>query len=166
MAQPVYYNPYQPQTPAQIPTPYMYQDQLSQLRGIQYQAQTPQQPQPAVSQGLLWVQGEAGAKSYLVAPNTTVLLMDSENQRFYIKSTDAAGMPSMRTFEYAEVSTNAQPAYSIQENPDNKYVTRDEFQRQYKEVMDRLDMLTAPKASTKNPVQKKGGFLYFVRLVF
>lgn len=28
--------------------------------------------------GIIWVQGEAGAKSYMVAPNTTVQLWDSE----------------------------------------------------------------------------------------
>lgn len=28
--------------------------------------------------GIIWVQGESGAKSYLVAPNSTVQLWDSE----------------------------------------------------------------------------------------
>lgn len=49
---------------------------------------------------LLWVQGEAGAKSYLVAPNTTVVLWDSEAQTIYIKSADASGMPSIKTLDY------------------------------------------------------------------
>ena len=57
-----------------------------------------QQPSysPAQNQnnnGLIWVQGEAGAKSYLVAPNTTIMLMDSEASKFYLKSADASGMP-------------------------------------------------------------------------
>lgn len=43
----------------------------------QMQAQQPQQPQS----GIQWVQGEAGAKSYLVAAGNTVMLMDSETQR-------------------------------------------------------------------------------------
>ena len=43
----------------------------------QMQAQQPQQPQ----NGIQWVQGEAGAKSYLVAAGNTVMLMDSETQR-------------------------------------------------------------------------------------
>ena len=71
----------------------------------------PQQPvvqqQPQSNNGLIWVQGEAGAKSYLVAPNTTVMLMDSENQRFFLKSADASGMPlPLRTFEYKEIAEN------------------------------------------------------------
>lgn len=63
----------------------------------QYQ---PQQPQQAQSNGIIWVQGEAGAKSYLVAPNTTVQLWDSETQRIFLKSADASGMPSMKVLEY------------------------------------------------------------------
>ncbi|MDE5765335.1 MAG: hypothetical protein K2N49_02010 [Ruminococcus sp.] len=49
--------------------------------------------QPQNSNSVIWVQGEAGAKSYLVAPGQTVWLMDSENLVFYIKSTDPSGMP-------------------------------------------------------------------------
>lgn len=50
--------------------------------------------------GIIWVQGEAGAKSYMVAPNTTVQLWDSESQVIYLKSADASGMPSMRILDY------------------------------------------------------------------
>lgn len=66
------------------------------------------QQQPAQQQqnvGILWVQGESGAKSYLVAPGNTVQLMDSEVPRFYIKTTGADGMPQpLRIFEYKEIS--------------------------------------------------------------
>ena len=69
-------------------------DQLAQLRA----AQQPMMQQPAQpsSNGLIWVQGEAGAKSYLVANGASVLLMDSEKQTFYIKSADAAGTKRIR----------------------------------------------------------------------
>lgn len=53
--------------------------------------------QPA---GIIWVQGETGAKSYLVAPNTTVALWDSEAQTIYLKSADASGLPTMRILDY------------------------------------------------------------------
>ena len=44
-------------------------------------APQPQQPAPQQPQGgFIWVQGEAGRKAYLVAPNTTVQLWDSEKQ--------------------------------------------------------------------------------------
>lgn len=128
--------------------PQPYQDRLAQLQS-QYQQTIPQQqvqtvqPVPQTNQGLLWVQGEAGAKSYLVAPNTTVLLMDSEGSRFYLKSTDNAGMPNLRTFEYKEVLHNAQQINQDEQiNLDNKYVTREEYQAlqtQYMEIMEKLN---------------------------
>ena len=62
-------------------------------------AQQMQQPQQSTS-GLIWVQGEGAAKSYLVAPNTTVALFDNETQSIYIKSADASGMPSIKILDY------------------------------------------------------------------
>lgn len=49
---------------------------------------------------LIWVQGLEAAKSYLVAPNTTVTLWDSESQTIFLKSADASGMPSMKILDY------------------------------------------------------------------
>lgn len=66
----------------------------------QPQAAQPTQPQQTTSNSLIWVQGETGAKSYLVAPNTTIPLWDSEAQRIFLKTTDAAGMPSMKILNY------------------------------------------------------------------
>ena len=63
-------------------------------------------PQPVAQQsqnhsGLNWIQGEQSAKSYLVAPNSSVVLFDSEAQTIYIKSADASGMPSMKILDYS-----------------------------------------------------------------
>ena len=55
---------------------------------------------PVQQNGIIWVQGEAGAKSYLVAPNSTVQLWDSESQTIYFKSADASGMPTMKVLDY------------------------------------------------------------------
>lgn len=65
---------------------------------IYYPPQQAQQPQQ--NNGIIWVQGEAGAKSYMVAPNTTVQLWDSESQVIYLKSADASGMPSIKVLDY------------------------------------------------------------------
>jgi hypothetical protein len=84
------------------PNAYPYQPPMDRLQQLQAPYQMPQQTQvpqvPQTNQGILWVQGEAGAKSYLVAPSTSILLMDSENEYFYIKTTDAAGMATPRPF--------------------------------------------------------------------
>lgn len=58
-----------------------------------------QQPQ-APAQNIIWVQGEAAARSYLMAPNTTLPLWDSETNTIFLKTTDAAGMPSMKVLDY------------------------------------------------------------------
>lgn len=118
------YPQYYPQIPYYNAQQTAMPDQLAQLRA----AQQPMMQQPAQpsSNGLIWVQGEAGAKSYLVANGSSVLLMDSEKQTFYIKSADAAGMPSMRTFDYTERNASVkQPSSSAQDAPE--YVTRDEL---------------------------------------
>lgn len=148
-SQPYQYT-YQPQVPAPM-------DRLAQLQAQQYQPIQAVNNPPQTNQGLLWVQGEAGAKSYLVAPNTTVLLMDSEGSRFYLKSTDNAGMPSLRVFEYSEVSQNApQAPQSEQINLDDKYVTRQEYdalQGKYMEILERLNNF--PAADSSNDTAKR-----------
>lgn len=91
----------------------------------------PQQAQPMQNQqgGLIWVQGENGAKSYLLAPSQTVMLMDSEAERFYIKSSDASGMPlPLRIFEFKEVTQNSSKNdFKGIPEQGGEYVTRDEF---------------------------------------
>lgn len=88
----------------------------------------PQPPQQTQTQSLIWVQGEAGAKSYLVAPNSTVTLWDSESQTIYIKSADATGMPSIRTLDYTIRGSEEKVAVN--------YVTRDDFDHIEKEIDD------------------------------
>lgn len=136
------------------PTPYYnpLQPQMDRLAQMQAQYQPPQQPQvPQTNQGILWVQGEAGAKSYLVAPNTSVLLMDSENSQFYIKTTDQAGMPTLRTFVYQEVTGAPQDAQKqAEKNLDDKYVTRQE----YNDLRGKYEELYRLLETTEKPVGK------------
>ena len=106
-------------------------DQLAQWRQSAYPQQQAQQPmqQPAPqNQQIIWVQGEEGAKAYMVAAGNSVLLMDSETSTFYIKTTDNSGMPQpLRIFDYTE--RKAQQKQSVQEKAETKdYVTREEFE--------------------------------------
>lgn len=112
MASP-YYNPYQPYYP--------------QYQQIQQMSPTQMSGTSQTSSNLIWVQGEAGAKSYMVAPNSTVQLWDSESQTIYLKSADASGMPSMRILDYTIRQNPAQapPMASSAKNMD--YPTREEF---------------------------------------
>ena len=122
-----------------------------------------QQP-PQTNQGLLWVFGVVGSKSYLVASNSTVLLMDSDSSRFYLKSADNSGMPSLRIFEYNEVTNMAQNApqdsRTSENNLDVRYVTRDEYdslKRQYEEITARLDGMAANADSARTSNKSKRG---------
>ena len=114
-------------------------DNLAQLRMNANQMQNavtqpsmPQQPMQQQSSQIIWVSGEAGAKSYLVAPGNTVMLLDAENSVFYLKSADASGMPlPLRIFDYKErqnasVSDFKAPTSDFSDL-DDKFVTRKEF---------------------------------------
>ena len=146
-----YYNPYYPNNGA-MP------DMLGQLRGQQMPMQQPmqmQQPQPMMSQpqsnGIVWVQGESAAKSFPVAPNTTVMLLDSEASVFYLKTSDASGMPlPLRAFDYKERTQNPSnlpvnaPKNDCEVNFDN-FVTYDKLN----EILASLPINTVPKKTEK-----------------
>lgn len=119
--QPTYYNP----TPARQDVP-QYNQQYQPM------AQTVQALQN--NNGLIWVNGEVGAKSYLVAPGNTVMLMDAENSTFYLKSADASGMPMpLRIFDYKERQNSTTSDFKAPTSDfselDVKYITREEFER-------------------------------------
>ena len=131
-------------------------DNLTQLRMNTNQMQNAvtqpsmtSQPMQQQSSQIIWVSGEAGAKSYLVAPGNTVMLLDAENSVFYLKSADASGMPlPLRIFDYKERTTAAQQAFggsaaAESVNFDN-FVTRKEF-----------DELKASIASQPTPKKSK-----------
>ena len=85
------------------------------------------QPQPQAqpqqdTATMNWVQGEAGAKAFIVKPGSSVVLMDSEKDFFYIKTVDLSGMPNLRVFEYKEVGNKPQQQIA------GDYVPRNEFE--------------------------------------
>jgi hypothetical protein len=74
---------------------------------------------------MIWVQGEAGAKAYLVAPNSTVTLWDSENKTIYVKTADASGVPSMKILDFTVREENLSNKHTCTCSKD--FVTKDEF---------------------------------------
>lgn len=100
-----YYSPYLYQTPSPV---------------------TVQQPTTRQN-GIIWVNGEEGARSYAMVPNSNVMLLDAENEgRFYIKSADNIGMCSLRIFEYKEI-IDAQPAQQFNNSSPVEYATKQEL---------------------------------------
>lgn len=106
---------------------------------MQYQPQ--QQMQAAQSaqsnNGIPWVQGEAGAKAYTIGAGQSVLLMDSESNAFYIKSTDNSGMPlPLRIFDYQErTPQNTQNAPKTAGIDTSLFVTHAEFEERIQEIL-------------------------------
>ncbi len=78
---------------------------------------------------IVWVSGELGARNYPIAPNTSILLMDSESSRFYIKSADILGVQTLRSYEYNEVTVGkpTETETVAESTPQNDYVSREEF---------------------------------------
>lgn len=115
--------------------PNFYQPYQTYQPYTQYQIpQTQQQTQ----NGIIWVQGEAGAKSYLTTAGQSVLLMDSEKNSFYIKLIDPSGMPlPLRIFDYTERNT-MQTAQEVQNFPVSdmtNYITRQEFEEKISQLL-------------------------------
>lgn len=94
--------------------------QYPQMQGVQ---NVPLQNQMQQNNGIIWVQGEGAAKSYLVAPGCTVALFDNESQTIYIKSADASGMPTMKVLDYTMRESQARPIISDSAN----FATKDDI---------------------------------------
>ena len=56
-------------------------------------------------QELIRVNGLDGAKNYPLSPGSTVALFDAESDTMFIKSMDAGGFPSIRTFSFMETTS-------------------------------------------------------------
>ena len=94
-----------------------------------------------------WVQGENAAKSFPVAPNTSVPLFDSEANVIYIKSADASGMPSIKILDYT-VRDNAPKR--AETAPQADFVTHNELA----DIQREIDSL---KAKLERSGEKKNG---------
>lgn len=97
-----------------------YNSYLSQLNQMQ-------QAQP---QTLTRVTGIDGARAYQMNANSTVALFDNNEDLMYIKTTDGAGFPTIRTFAFSEVFDN-KPQISNED-----YVSKNEFETFKQEVTD------------------------------
>lgn len=96
-----------------------------------------QNPPQNQNTSIIWVSGEAGARGYPVAPNTTIQLWDSEAQIVYLKSADASGMPSMKVLDYT-IRDNHTQGNALQKQPQidlSGYVTKEEFEKRMSEVI-------------------------------
>lgn len=84
----------------------------------------PQQLTPSSS--IVWVQGEAGAKAYPVAPGNRIALFDAEAPVVYVKEVDLGGRPlEMEIYDLVKrESSEPESAPKVDLTP---YITRDEI---------------------------------------
>ena len=125
---------YQQMYPQYIPS--SFQPQMMQ--------QQPQMTQQVNDTGILWVQGEAGAKSWAVAPGKSVMLMDSESNTFYIKSSDNSGMPMpLSIFDYTErtnQSTQTDNVIQHEQIDTSQFITKEELEKRLSEFVQRSEV--------------------------
>lgn len=91
----------------------------------------------ASTNNIVWVQGIEGAKAWQLAPNSMIILLDSEIEgKMYIKVSDNIGMCSLRIFNYVEEVQTAQANTVTNNSLDlSQYVKKDELQSLIKELM-------------------------------
>lgn len=108
--------------------PSQFQNPYTALLG-QNQYYNQQNYQQEQAQNLIRVNGIDGAKTYQMPANSTVALFDSNEDIMYIKTTDGAGFPSIRTFNFVEIKQNEKSSAS------QDYISRKEFEEFKKELM-------------------------------
>ena len=70
------------------------------------------------TQCIQYVNGRPSADNYPMTPNSSVILMDAEKPRFYVKQTDASGIATIKEYDFKEAEV---------EKP-TEYVTKSEFE--------------------------------------
>lgn len=124
-----------------------WQQQYPVMNQQNYQQQNQQQNN---NSNMVWVQGEAGAKAYVLPNNTTLPLWDSEAQVIYIKSVDASGKPSMTILDYVDRNAPVQ-----EEKEKDEYVTKtdlDLLNNKFEAVSEQIDSLNGQVQKIENKI--------------
>jgi len=99
----------------------------------------PMQPQPAQQtipfMPLTFTSGLVGAKAYIVAPNQTVFLKDSDvnSNLLFEKSADNYGRYTLKAYELTEINIDEIGKEKISK-PNIEYTTKEEFEAFKKQI--------------------------------
>lgn len=86
---------------------------------------------------ITFVNGIEGAKAFQLRPNSSVLLMDSDNSKFYVKSTDNLGIANISSYSFVEDKNL--PIENVAANqPSN---TGEQNTKLYEEMKSKIDEL-------------------------
>ena len=107
---------------------YPYPSYTGMYRNTQFQSPVQQNQNAAQNNTFQWVQGQAGAEAFLVAPGASVILMDSNAPVIYFKSADQNGryLP-MRTYDLVERTEQVQGPNETPSIDTSSFVKRDEI---------------------------------------
>lgn len=118
-----------------------YLTRLQRLNQLQNQFNNQYTNPLPLNNQIIFVQGETGAKAYQIPNNTTILLMSSESNEFFIKTTDSSGFPTIRKFTFQEHPNQEQQNQEQQQKQcscncqSNNFVTQEEFNNFKKEIL-------------------------------
>jgi len=89
------------------------------------------QMQQQAGNGIIYVQGEAAAKSFdKILPGQSIPLFDSEENCFYIKTMSAAGIPQpLEIYDYKK-----REVVEKNETTTSDFITREEFEKRLAEI--------------------------------
>lgn len=118
---------------------------------IQNQPQMPNMNQRDMQQGnqnyqqgyiLMFVDSAEEAENFRVNPNTTVLLMDSKNKRFFVKTADNLGISSINSYTFTETENTSGMGVSDESKGTDSFKLTEES---YNEILSKLDELNSFK---------------------
>lgn len=131
---------------------YPYNNYLNQNNNP-YNFQQPNQSQfnSQAQNNIIWVKGKENARSMQLKPNSTVILMDSQSGRFYIKTTDDIGLGKLRVFTYTEQLDEEDGQKQNSSHIDlSNYVTKEEFDNKIKEILKNNEQSVSTIKSTQS----------------
>ena len=120
--------------------PMMAQQQMSQIQQPNYLP-------------LTYVNGEEGAKAYIVSPNTTIYLRDSDSNKLFIKSSDSNGKYTIEGYELVKIGENTQKSPNLSEKIDTSiFISKDElsaleskFEAKLSKLQSKIDKIQVKK---------------------
>ena len=101
---------------------------------VQFQPNAPQNglQQATMPHAIEYVNGVEGAKAYLIPPNSTKLLMDSDGDYFYIKTANPQGQANVKIYKYEEVTQGT--SKDSTEKKTVKYATMEDIEAIREEI--------------------------------
>ena len=77
---------------------------------------------------ITFVNGIEGAKAFQMSPNSSALLMDSDNSKFYVKSTDNLGVAKISSYTFIEEEISTGNKSSSQDSAESVALSKEEYE--------------------------------------